>query len=407
METILGGQQRTGGRNGEDLDSTDEYIPERRTAKPYHSGKRSITTPTGRSLVERIWQRREGEQEIGWAMGETPFVGEIHEAMIPTCIPQPKRDAVMCKVFASSLKGPALLWFSRLPSYAWILFILLAALRPNSHPVGSREGPDDLLRFTAKRRVFEDYINDLRHEGGNYGLSGCGGMQRLQTRVLRYQNFTTTWWKKPEELIADFTKARTFVVLEERRGRLAVKEGADCVSGGRRVGKGLTKTTPEWETSEPRGETAGWWMGPFRKLDCRIKPVSRPWTIHEVRWRDLNLDRRRRIMKWCVFHRWRASGGIWGIQTKLKNFKAWLFERVRFENQEKWAAKSRRNPPKTSPLEVEESFTRLAGTACGGERREDRRAYTLILLPNIGMRRRSRYRVPREDPVYDISRAHW
>ena len=39
------------------------------------------------------------------------------QVMIPTSIPNGKRDAIMCKVFASSLKGSVLQWFNRLPAY--------------------------------------------------------------------------------------------------------------------------------------------------------------------------------------------------------------------------------------------------------------------------------------------------
>ena len=34
------------------------------------------------------------------------------QAMTPTCIPNGKMDAVMCKVFTSSLKGLTLQWFT-------------------------------------------------------------------------------------------------------------------------------------------------------------------------------------------------------------------------------------------------------------------------------------------------------
>ena len=50
------------------------------------------------------------------------------QAMIPTSIPNAKRDVVMCKVFASSLKGSALQWFNRFPTYSIDSFATLAKL---------------------------------------------------------------------------------------------------------------------------------------------------------------------------------------------------------------------------------------------------------------------------------------
>lgn len=48
--------------------------------------------------------------------------------MIPTCIPNAKRDEVICKVFTFNLRGLALLWFNSLPECSIDSFNTLAKI---------------------------------------------------------------------------------------------------------------------------------------------------------------------------------------------------------------------------------------------------------------------------------------
>ena len=83
------------------------------------------------------------------------------QAMIPTSIPNAKRDAVMCKVFASSLKGSALQWFNRLPAYSIDSFATLAKLFMAQFASSRqyRKDPDDLYKTQQKQgEPLRDYI---------------------------------------------------------------------------------------------------------------------------------------------------------------------------------------------------------------------------------------------------------
>lgn len=82
-------------------------------------------------------------------------------AMIPTCILNGKRDAVMCKVFASNLKGLALQWFNRLPVYNIDSFSTMAKTFMTQFALSRQyhKDTDDLYRIQQKQgEPLRDYI---------------------------------------------------------------------------------------------------------------------------------------------------------------------------------------------------------------------------------------------------------
>ncbi|KAF3431648.1 hypothetical protein FNV43_RR26379 [Rhamnella rubrinervis] len=117
-------RSQRGKEPSEDLDSTDEYTPAKeRTAKPYHPRKTNHyhTLREDRASREdlaggengdwlgdgrdRLWAKSRGSIPgfspkvhcMRWHSRPRDHIIHFKQAMIPTCMPQPKRDAVMCK----------------------------------------------------------------------------------------------------------------------------------------------------------------------------------------------------------------------------------------------------------------------------------------------------------------------